>query len=104
DAGRRYLEGGGPPAVTVPARAPRRTRVATTDGPAGREEPARASPRRAGRPALLVQARELVDRLVRDGEVRVEVEDEATRALYRRMIHAAKTGGMLPEGKVLRHA
>lgn len=106
DAGRRYLDGGGPSEVTsAPARAPRhRATVAATDGPAVREEPARASARRAGRPALLAQARELVEQLVCDGEVRVEVEDEATRALYRRMIHAAKTGGMLPEGKVLRHA
>jgi hypothetical protein len=53
---------------------------------------------------VIVQAQEMVEQLVREGEVRVEVADEATRALYRRMIHAAKTRGMLPEGKVLRHA
>ena len=45
----------------------------------------------------------LIRRLENEGTLRIVEPDDATRAEYRRAIHAAKQRGMVPEGRILRH-
>ncbi len=116
DAGRFYLEHGRHPehpdymlTARVPARV-RRQRAADTGSPdsgaatapiAGRAAPTGSGPAPT---ASIKSARELIDRLQReDGTIRVESPDDATRALYRRLIHAAKQHDLVPDGYHLRH-
>jgi hypothetical protein len=54
--------------------------------------------------SFVEQAKALIDRLRRDdGTVRIEGPDEATRARYRRIIHAAKQHQLVPTGFHLLH-
>lgn len=52
--------------------------------------------------AIVTRARSLIEQLEREGgTVRLESPDASTRALYRRIIHAAKQHGLVPEGHQL---
>ncbi|KAB1156371.1 hypothetical protein F6X68_11945 [Micromonospora sp. AMSO12t] len=117
DAGRFYLDNGihpDHPDRLSPARAtPRqRTRTAITSnrsGLASSRSPAGGGATSADSPqppptATVEQARLLVERLrAEGGTVRVESPDSEERALYRRVIHAAKQHGLVPAGFHIKH-
>lgn len=116
-AGRFYLDNGihpDHPDRLSPGRAtPRqRTRTAITSnrsGSASSRSPAGGGATSADSPqppptATVEQARLLVERLrAEGGTVRVESPDSEERALYRRVIHAAKQHGLVPAGFHLKH-
>jgi hypothetical protein len=67
------------------------------------QAPRQSQTQRQRRP-LLVTARQLMDRLEDNtGTVIVADPDATTRAAWRRAIHAAKKGGVVPSGYHLRH-
>ena len=90
-------------------------RVAVTQPPRTRSHPAGTNPQPAaaartadpgndGAVATVAQATELIERLHREGgTVRIENPDDATRSLYRRVIHAAKQHSAVPAGYHLLH-
>jgi len=117
DAGRFYLDNGmhpdHPDRLLGDTAAPRqrtRSNVAARHGerPAGRPrggDTAKASGT-AGSPttAIVEQAQQLVERLQAEGgTVRVESPGAEERALYRRVIHAAKQHRLVPAGFHLKH-
>jgi len=78
-----------PGAATAPPRRPQATSTRDTT--------------RAADPTIQ-QATALIERLQHEGgTVLVESPDEPTRALYRRIIHAAKRHRLVPDGFHLRH-
>lgn len=86
-AGRFYLEHGHHP-KDVPASQPAKT----------------SRINRPGKPREL-NAAELVERLVQSGgTLTIANPDAATRAAWRRAIHAAKAAGLVPEGHYLEHS
>ncbi|MEU1604029.1 hypothetical protein [Micromonospora matsumotoense] len=117
DAGRFYLDNGihpdHPERLSSGRATPhQRTRTAITanrSGSASSRSPAGGSATSADSPqppttATVEQARLLVERLrAEGGTVRVESPDAEERALYRRVIHAAKQHGLVPAGFHLKH-
>lgn len=117
DAGRFYLDNGIHPdhpdrllgGTTAPRRRVRTTVTAKQGGSASaRSRPGDATKAagstRSPAAATVEQARQLVERLQAEGgTVRVESPDPEERALYRRVIHAAKQHGLVPAGFHLKH-
>lgn len=117
DAGRFYLDNGVHPdhpdrllnSTTTPRRRVRTTVTAKQDASAPAEPRAgvaitAAGSTRSPASAMVEQARQLVERLQAEGgTVRVESPDSDERALYRRVIHAAKQHGLVPAGFHLKH-
>lgn len=98
EAGRFYVEYGFHP--DDPAHAAR----SSAGGSASVRRSAARTVRFGKEPSVVKLAQELAAQLTGgDGIVRIEDPDEQTRALYRRVIHAVKQHGLLPEGSVLRH-
>jgi hypothetical protein len=117
DAGRYYLDNGihpDHPDRLLGGTATPRQRVRTTiTAKQGQSAPAQsragaatkaAGSTRSPAVATVEQARQLVERLQAEGgTVRVESPDSEERALYRRVIHAAKQHGLVPAGFHLKH-
>ncbi|MDW5330665.1 hypothetical protein [Plantactinospora sp. KLBMP9567] len=117
DAGQFYLDNGihpdHPDRLSGGTTAPRQRVRATVTAQQGESAAARSRPDEATtaggstRPpaaATVEQARQLVERLQAEGgTVRVESPDPEERALYRRVIHAAKQHGLVPAGFHLKH-
>lgn len=116
DAGRFYLDNGVHPdhpdrlmeATTTPRQLGRTTTGKQGKPAQGQSRPVDAATaaesKQSAATATVEQARRLVERLQAEGgTVRVESPVPEERALYRRVIHAAKQHGLVPAGFHLKH-
>jgi hypothetical protein len=108
EVGTFYLDHGFPPdhpdrltTALVPQQRTSATEVDDHDRPTISGKPTPAS-RRIPSPTA-DQAGELIERLRKDGTIRVANPDDAARARYRKVIHAAKQHGLVPAGFHLLH-